>query len=177
MADDIPEFIFEQMYRRAPTEADRSRLLGVKTGLGLSARDELWPFILTLDYYSASTAAARCEILQIVKAIPDEARAAAKSIEEAAGKKVEDAVALAVEKGADKISRVMVERTGATADKVPATQRIWAYLAGAGLALAFICLGAGLAWLYIEAKIGVCREPPVRNQDGSVVCYAKSVSS
>lgn len=41
MADDIPETLFEQIYRRAPSQADKDRLLGVKASLGLSDRDEL----------------------------------------------------------------------------------------------------------------------------------------
>lgn len=175
MVDDVPEALFEQLYRRAPSDAERARLFGVKTALGLSARDELWPLILVLDYYSATTAVARREILKAVGAIKKEARAAARDIGDAAEKKAEGAVALAVEKGSDKICQVGTERVRATADDVAATHKRRERIAGAGLALAFIGLGAALAWFYIEAQIGICREPPVRNPDGSVVCYAKSV--
>ncbi|WP_281969126.1 hypothetical protein [Roseovarius nanhaiticus] len=175
MVDDFPEALFEQIYRRAPSDADRARVLGIKSGLGLSARDELWPIILVLDHYSATTAVARREILKAVGAIKKEATAAARDIGDAAGKKAEGAVALAVEKGSDKICQVVTERVRATADDVAATHKRRERIAGAGLALVFIGLGAALAWVYIEAQVGICREPPVRNPDGSVVCYARSV--
>ena len=132
-----------------------------------------------LSWYLITTAQRRQsrgeKSLKQLEPLKKEARAAARDIGDAAEKKAEGVVALAVEKGSDKICQVGTERVRATADDVAATHKRRERIAGAGLALAFIGLGAALAWFYIEAQIGICREPPVRNPDGSVVCYAKSV--
>ena len=45
---DNPEDLFYYLYKRAPSQADMDRLIAVKSLLGLSTRDELWPLI-TMD--------------------------------------------------------------------------------------------------------------------------------
>ena len=55
----FPEDLFTQIYRRALTAEDRTRLLAIKAGLGLSPRDEMWPVILVLDHYDTSIRAGR----------------------------------------------------------------------------------------------------------------------
>ena len=176
MPTDIPENLFEQIYRRTPNDADRARLLGIKAGLGLSDRDELWPLILTLDHYSATTAAARDRILQMLKAMPDHVSQAVKDVEKHSAAKVENAVAQAVATGADQISRLVVKRSIATADSLTKKQKTFAQIMGGLLAIGFIGIGAVLAWVYIEARVGMCSEPPQVNKDGSLACYVKTVS-
>ena len=67
---EIPETLFAQIYGRATTAADRERLVRVKAGLGLAEQDELWPVLMVLDHYSATTTAARGEILKALANMP-----------------------------------------------------------------------------------------------------------
>ena len=55
----FPEDLFTQIYRRAPTEDDRARLMAVKAALGLSSRDELWPVLMVLDHYDRAIRSGR----------------------------------------------------------------------------------------------------------------------
>ena len=77
---DIPEDLFTLIYRRAPTEQDRARLLAVKAGLGLSPRDEMWPVMLVLDHYERTIRSGRTatlrdveRVLDALKSVPDRA--------------------------------------------------------------------------------------------------------
>ena len=67
----LPVDLFIQVYRRAPTEQDRARLMAVKAGLGLSPRDELWPVILVLDHYDRAIRAGRAATLKDVQRVLD----------------------------------------------------------------------------------------------------------
>lgn len=175
MPDTVPETLFAQIYNRAPNETDRARLIGVKAGLGLSERDELWPIILTLDHYSRTTDFGRRQMLEAAKAIPEQARVAVLGVETQARAKAETAIAQAVEEAVQKIAKQLAESSQAAADKLSAKRKIFARLIGGGLALVFMVLGAGMAWLYIGLQVGMCSEPPKAVKVGGLACFVEPV--
>ena len=169
---DFPEDLFTQIYRRAPTEQDRTRLLGIKAGLGLSPRDELWPVILVLDYYDRAIRSGRAatlrdveRVLEELKAIPDRAG----PIAEAEARK---AIARIIEEASDKIARASSQKSITTADRISRRQYIVAALVGA---LSAACLAAAAAWgtyVVLDAR-GLCAEPPSKMQGGSIACIVQ----
>lgn len=168
---DIPENMFQQLYGRSMTAADRDRLVRVKAGLGLSEQDELWPVLMVLDYYSATTTAARADILKALANMPGTFDASMRAMEASAGRRAEAAVAQAVTDGAEKLSRLVVARTLRAAEEITARQKIVAGLIGAFLALGFIALGGSGTYFYLESRVGICAEPPGLASNGRSVCY------
>ena len=174
MVDRLPDTLFAQIYNRAPNESDRTRLIGVKAGLGLSERDELWPIILTLDHYSRTTDTGRRQMLEAAKAIPEQTRVAVLGVETQARAKAEVAIAQAVEEAVQKIAKQLAESSQAAADKLSAKRKIFARLIGGGLALGFIGIGIVMAWLYIELQVGMCNTPP-KAIKGGLACFVEPV--
>lgn len=170
MADGIPDTLFEQIYSRAPTGADRARLLRVKAALGLSDRDELWPVILTLDHYTAANQQARQETIKALRALPEQVKATIAEAETAAAGKADQAVARAVEKGADQLTQIVVKRSETTTDRISKRQFITAATIGGLIAL--ICLGAGAAGGYLAAsRGGVCTDKFFATSAGRIGCF------
>jgi len=176
MADTLPT-LFQQLYGRAMTRADRDRLIRVKARLRLSERDELWPVIMTLDHYSATTTAARVEILDALEALPKPLNASLAPFERAAGQMADASIARAVEQGIDKLSRIVVTRTQTTADNVSGRQKISAAIIGGLLALVFMGLGMGGggmgAYFYLHSQVGICAEYPQMRHAGREICYVE----
>lgn len=168
---EFSETLFQQVYGRAATTADRDRLVRVKAGLGLSEQDELWPVLMVLDYYSATTTAARADILKALANMPGTFDASMRAMEASAGRRAEAAVAQAVTDGAEKLSRLVVARTLRAAEDITARQKIVAGLVGAFLALGFIALGGSGAYFYLESRVGICAEPPGLARNGRPACY------
>ena len=175
MPDTLPETLFTQIYNRAPNDTDRARLIGVKAGLGLSERDELWPLILTLDFYNRTTDFGRRRIEEAVKVIPEQVRKAVLGVEEAARVKAETAIAQAVQHAVQRISKQLAESSQAAADTHTAKKKIFAGLIAGALALVFIGIGAVMTWLYIDGQVGMCSEPPGLTKDGSLACFVEPV--
>lgn len=171
MADQIPETLFEQIYRRAPNQTDKDRLLGVKAGLGLSARDELWPILLTLDYYTATNQRARGEILKGLADLPDQVRSVVATTETAAARKADAAVAEAVAQGAEKLTQIVVQRSERTADRISKRQFLTAAIVGGVIVL--FCLGAGAtgAYVTIKTQFGICASEILIANNNRRVCY------
>ena len=168
----FPEDLFTQLYRRAPTDDDRARLLAVKAGLGLSSRDELWPIMLALDHNERTIRAGRAAIMRDVdrvlgdlKSIPDRAGPIANA-------EAHKAIARLIEQASDKIAKASAQKSITTADRISRRQFIAAAVVGALIA---VCLAGAAAWgmyLILEAR-GLCAEPPGRARDGSIVCFVQ----
>ena len=168
----FPEDLFTQLYRRAPTDDDRARLLAVKAGLGLSSRDELWPIMLALDHNERTIRAGRAAIMRDVdrvlgdlKSIPDRAGPIANA-------EAQKAIARLIGEASDKIARNAAQKSITTADRISRRQFIAAAVVGALIA---VCLAGAAAWgmyLILEAR-GLCAEPPGRARDGSIVCFVQ----
>lgn len=168
----IPDDLFTQIYRRAPTEDDRARLMAVKAALGLSPRDELWPVLMVLDHYDRAIRSGRTATLREVDRVLD----ALKSVPDRAGPiaaaEAQKAIALQIERASDQIARDAARKTMTTADRISRSQFIIAAVVGALLA---VCLAGAAAWgmyLFLEAR-GLCAEPPGRARDGSIVCFVQ----
>jgi len=170
---DIPASRFQELYGRAMTTADRNRLIRVKAALRLSENDELWPILMTLDHYSATTAAARVEILKALATLPETLNASLALLEQAAGRKADAAIARAVETGIDKLSRVVVTRSQTTADNVSGRQKITAAIIGGLLALVFMGVGGAGAYFYVDSQIGICVDPARMTPGGRLACYVE----
>lgn len=170
---DVLSNLFQQIYGRAMTSADRDRLIRVKAGLGLSEHDELWPVIMVLDHYSATTAAARVEILKALATLPETLNASLALLEQAAGRKADAAIARAVETGIDKLSRIVVTRSQTTADNVSGRQKITAAIIGGLLALVFMVVGGAGAYFYVDSQIGICVDPAGMTAEGRMACFVE----
>ena len=176
MPEQLPQALFRQIYRRSADDADRERLLGVKAALGLSDHDELWPVLMALDHYSATTRAARRDILAALKAVPENVQHIIAQAEKAAHRGAEIAVAASIERGADRIARIVVSHSARTIETISTRQKIIAASIAGLLALVFVGIGAALAWLYLHGQVGVCGEAPVRLEGGHVVCFVDHLS-
>lgn len=168
----FPEDLFAQIYRRAPTEDDRARLMAIKAALGLSPRDELWPVILVLDHFDRAIRSGRAATLREVDRVLD----ALKSVPDRAGPiaaaEAQKAIAQLIERASDQIARDAAQKSITTADRISRRQFIVAAMVGALLA---VCLTGAAAWgmyLFLEAR-GLCAEPPGPARDGSIVCFVQ----
>lgn len=170
---DVLSNLFQQIYGRAMTTADRDRLIRVKAGLGLSEHDELWPVLMVLDHYSATTAAARVEIIKALATLPVTLNASLTLLEQAAVQKADAAIARAVETGIDKLSRIVVARTQTIADNVSAREKIIAAITGGLLALVFIGFGGACAYFYLNSQVGICVVPAGMTAEGRMACFVE----
>lgn len=171
MTEEFPLDLFERVYRRAPSDTDRNRLLNVKLGLGLSDRDELWPVIMTLDHYTKVNNSARIEIVKAVEGLPDQLKAAVVGTQAAAAEKADQAVARAVEKGMERLTQAVVERSQTAAGQVSKRHLIVAACFGGIVAMA--CLGAG-AWtgyFVAASKLDTCTSKGFLTTEGRMGCF------
>jgi len=168
----FPEDLFTQIYRRAPTDDDRARLLGVKAALGLSPRDELWPVILVLDHYDRAIRAGRAATLRDVQRVLDDLKAVPNRAGPIASAEAQKAIARIIEEASDRIARAAAQKSITTTDRISRRQFIVAALVGAVGAACLAVAAAGIMYLVLEAR-GVCAEPPVRARDGSIVCFVQ----
>lgn len=167
---DFPEDLFAQIYRRAPTEQDRARLLAVKAGLGLSPRDELWPVILVLDHYDRAIRAGRAASLRDVERVLDALGSVPEGVGPIAEAEAQKAIARIIEEASDKIARAASQKSITTTDRISRRQFIVAAIIGALIAA---CLAGAAAWgmyVLLEAR-GLCAEPPFLTGDGKVGCF------
>jgi|GEM_PF-3462907 hypothetical protein len=169
---DLPEDLFTQIYRRAPTDEDRTRLLGVKAGLGLSPRDELWPVILVLDHYDRAIRSGRAATVRDVQRILEELKAVPNRAGPIASAEAQKAIARIIEEASDKIARASSQKSVTTADRISRRQFIVAALLGAISAACLAVVAAWATYLILEAR-GICAEPPGLARDGSVVCIVQ----
>ena len=157
---DFPEDLFQQLYRRAPTDVDRDRLVAAKSSLGLSARDEMWPVIMTLDHYTATNQSARNATIKEMKVVLEALKAVPASAGPVAIAEAQKAVATAVEEAAEKIAKVAVQKSETRADRISKRKLIVAMVVGATIAAAIAAASAVATYFVLDAK-GICAEPVV----------------
>jgi hypothetical protein len=146
MSDAFPESLFELIYNRAPSDADRKRLLGTKAVLRLSDDDEIWPVLLTLDHYTGKIASGRRDILQAVDGMHDRVAAAVGRVEQSVEIRADRVVTQVVEEGIDRLLGI-VQQTQDVADRITRKQ----YITAASLTgiVALLCITVGFALGYI----------------------------
>ena len=166
----LPEDLFTQVYRRTPTDDDRARLLAVKAGLGLSARDELWPLALVLDHYDQAIRSGRAATLRDVQRVLDELQAIPERAGPIAEAEARKAIARIIEAASDKIARDASRKSITTADRISRRQFIVAAIVGALIAACFAGAAAWGMYVLLEAR-GLCAEPPFLTGDGKVGCF------
>jgi len=171
MADQIPTSLFEQIFGRAPTQDDRHRLLGIKSALGLSDRDELWPIIMTLDHYTRVNVSAKRQVLEAVDRLPTTIKTTVSNIESHAKAETDVATAAAIERGTDKLQRVIVRRAQETEDRISRRQMIVAASIGAVVALVCLAVGAGLGYYAAISLNDICSTDPVPSINQRVGCF------
>lgn len=167
---DIPETLFQQIYRRTPTDRDRERLVAVKSALGLSERDEMWPLFLALDHYSRTTDAARRETLTAIGKLPEIMSSSAEAAEVMAKRGAEAAIVRVVKDATDRIAKVVVSKSETRADRISKRKFTIAMIAGGVLAAGIAAVGAGATYFVLDAG-GICAQTPVSGTDGRQVCY------
>lgn len=170
---DNPEDLFYYLYKRAPSQADMDRLIAVKSLLGLSTRDELWPLILTLDHYSQTHIRARA---QLVKEVNAEITRFEKIMAQS-GRRAEIAAQKAVENMIDKSAAQIAEAAIAKAtipSALLAKQKLLSGIfIGTLLGLLFTAIGAGLMSLWFLSQ-GICDGPPnFQTSDGKIGCVVQ----
>jgi hypothetical protein len=169
---ELPEDLFTQIYRRAPTAQDRARLLGVKAGLGLSPRDELWPVIMVLDYYDRAIRSGRIDTLRDVERVLDALKAIPERVGPIASAEAQKAIARIIKDASEEIARTAAQQSITTADRISRRQLIVAAVIGALIA---VCLAGAAAWgtyLFLEAR-GLCAEPPFLTDGGQIGCFVQ----
>lgn len=169
---ELPEDLFTQIYRRAPTAQDRARLLGVKAGLGLSPRDELWPVIMVLDYYDRAIRSGRIDTLRDVERVLDALKAIPERVGPIASAEAQKAIARIIKDASEEIARTAAQQSITTADRISRRQLIVAAVVGA---LVAACLAGTTAWgmyLFLEAR-GLCAEPPFLTDGGQIGCFVQ----
>lgn len=169
---DFPEDLFTQIYRRAPTDDDRARLMRVKAGLGLSSRDELWPIMLALDNNERTIRAGRAAIMHDVERVLDDLESIPDRAGPIAAAEAQKAIARLIEQASDKIARNAAQKSITTADRISRRQFIVAAVVGALMA---VCLAGAAAWgmyILLEAR-GLCAEPPFLTGNGRVGCFTQ----
>jgi len=171
MPDIFPETLFKQLYNRASTEADQFRLLRAKAALGLSEDDELWPVMMTLDHYAATTSAARSRILKALDDLPAKVEAAVKTSEAAATHNANLAVSRALERGVEQLSAIVGKRSQAATDRIRKRQMLTAAAIGGCMALAFVSLGATSMYHFIDSVFGICTGDSFELSDGRSGCF------
>ena len=169
---DLPEDLFALIYRRAPTEQDRARLLAVKAGLGLSPRDEMWPVLMVLDYYERAIRSSRIETLRDVERVLDELKAIPERAGPIASAEAQKAIARIIKDASEEIARTAAQRSITTADRISRRQFIVAAIMGALIAVCFAGAAAWGTYVVLDAR-GICAEPPGRARDGSIVCFVQ----
>ncbi|NVO29365.1 hypothetical protein HJ526_18240 [Donghicola sp. C2-DW-16] len=170
---DVPENLFEFLYRRMPTEEEKDRLLRIKEALGLSNRDEFWPLILVLEYYTRIFVAAR---FYLIKEVREEIQKLKQTLQKSgalAETQARAAVARAIDESAEQIAKRAGDAVEQRADLL--SKRAWMRGAMLGGALGVGLMVIGAAATYgVVALHGIC-DGSKRHRDtqGATVCYVK----
>jgi uncharacterized protein YneF (UPF0154 family) len=178
MADEIPETLFEIIYNRAPTDADRKRLRGVKTGLGLSDRDELWAIIMVLDHYAVRIYLASKSISASVDNIPSETKAAITESMANMGKvfshRNERSIAHAIDGLETQILQSMRQESRAIADRFNRKLIITVASVVSVISIFFITVGGfGGYWITTQLFEMCISDRIVKMSDGRSVCLVR----
>lgn len=170
---DVPENLFEFLYRRMPTEEEKDRLLRIKEALGLSKRDEFWPLILVLEYYTRFFIAAG---FYLVKAVREETQKLEKILQRSgslAETHARAAVARAIDESAEQIAKRAGDAVEQRADLL--SKRAWmrGAMLGGALGVGLMVIGAAATYGVI-ALHGICDgSERLRGPQGAPACYVK----
>ena len=170
---DVPENLFEFLYRRMPTEEEKDRLLRIKEALGLSKRDEFWPLILVLEYYTRFFIAAG---FYLVKAVREETQKLEKILQRS-GSLAETHARAAVARAIDESAELIAKRAGDAVEQRADLLSKRAWMRGAMLGGAFgvglMVIGAAATYGVI-ALHGICDgSERLRGPQGAPACYVK----
>lgn len=165
----FPEDLFAQVYKRAPNDEDRDRLVSVKAALGLSTRDEMWPMVMVLDHYDRAIRAGRTATLKEVKAVIEELRAVPERAGPIASAEAEKAIARIIKDASDKIAQASAEKSITTADRMSKRQWVVAMVLGGVAALVIAAIGAAAMYLFLDLR-GICAESPGETRQGDIAC-------
>jgi hypothetical protein len=169
----FPEDLFEQIYRRAPTKADRARLIGVKAALGLSDRDELWPLILVFDHYCQTVEHARYALVYDIRNAIVKHANILKQAGALTDTQARRAVAEAISESAEKIAAISEAAIQSRADAISKSAMRRAALLGGALGVCLIGLTVAVTYS-VMALNGVCEKPPIYSAlSGAPFCEVK----
>lgn len=171
MPDHFPLNLFEQLYQRAPSREDRQRLLAVKAGLGLSERDELWPFILVLDGYVQRVLNAGGKFVTITNRLPERLDESMGKIEAAAATKADQAIARAVDRGIKELTQTVAKRSVDASERMSRQRLVYAGICGALLAVLLIIGGAVMAFVILDEMEGLCSTEAFDTGTGRRGCF------
>lgn len=169
---DFPEDLFSQVYKRAPNDQDRERLLSVKAALGLSSRDEMWPVILVFDHYDRAIRAARSATVKEVKDLLEELQGIPDRAGPIASAEAQKAIHKLIGEASEKIAKASAEKSVTTADRISKRQFIVAAISGGLITVAVAVAAAAAAYFVLDAR-GICSEAPGKTRDGSVACIVE----
>ena len=171
----FPEDLFTQIYRRALTAEDRTRLLAIKAGLGLSPRDEMWPVILVLDHYDTSIRAGRSATVKEINSLVDNLKSISEKAGPIADAEARKAIANLIEEASDKIAKASATKSMTTADRISKQKLIVSAITGATIATLLASAGAATMYLLLDAR-GICAEAPVETRSGALACIVERAS-
>lgn len=171
--NDHPEELFYYLYKRAPSQADLDRLIAVKSLLGLSTRDELWPLILTLDHYSQTHIRARAQLVKEVNAEITRFEKIMAQSDRVAQIKAQKAVETMIDKSAAQIAEAAIKKATIPSALLAKQKLTSGIFIGALLGVLFIGIGAGLMYFWLLNQ-GICDGPPnLQTSDGTIGCVVQ----
>lgn len=163
--DDFPKDLFQQLYLRSPNDADRNRLVAIKSNLGLSSHDEMWALIMTLDHYAAINQAARNIMIKEINVVLDQI----KKIPERAGPvalaEAHKAIAQTVDGAAERISQLTVKKSETLAGRISKRQLMTAAIIGALITCAVAAAASTATYFFLDAY-GICGSSIVMTETG-----------
>lgn len=165
---DFPQDLFAQVYKRAPNDSDRDRLMAVKATLGLSSRDEMWPILMVLDHYDRTIRAGRAATAKEVKELLQDMKAISEKAGPIAEAEAQKAIQKLISDASDKIAKASAEKSITTADRMSKRQMMIAGIAGAIIATVIALTTAWAVYATLN-RHGICSEAPVV-QDGIEYC-------
>lgn len=165
----FPEDLFAQIYKRSPNSDDRDRLVGVKSALGLSSRDEMWPVLMTLDHYSVVNQAARTATVKEVRGLLDELKDIPAQAGLIASAEAQRAIQQLINEASDKIAHASAQKSITTVDRISKKQFIIAAIVGGIVSAIIAAAGAAVMYVVLDAR-GICAEPPVEMERGDTAC-------
>lgn len=150
---------FERLYGRKPNAADRARLLSLKNDLGLSDTDELWPLLMTLDFYAEPVE----RLGTVVPKLLDEFR----EYRSAENKKTDRVGNLSV----TDLRRLLEEAQFGLVSEMRAKKKRSRLLQVTASMIFGVFIGAFAAYLYVVHNVGLCAEPPHLLKNGASACF------
>jgi len=178
MPNEIPLTLFQTLYNRAPTEADRQRLLAVKVGLGLSDRDELWPVIMVFDHYMLVILGASKNTITAFRTIPSYVATAIAEGFTAIEKRLAYRNDLSIARAIDNLTKQILQSTahGSQPETIRFNRKQVILVASIVSVVSLLCLvtgGYGGYWITNSIFEMCTLNQIIRTEDGRIVCIIK----